>query len=131
MKKAVSASERLFLERARVCRIGSVGRDGRPHVAPLCHALDRRTLYVATDRGGRTARNLRRSPRATIACDDYLEDWDRLRGVVAQARAWGVERGAELERARRLLTEKYSQYRDEDIDYVIALRIERMTSWGI
>lgn len=131
MKRTVTASERRFFQRARVCRIGSVGRDGRPHVTPFCHALDQRTVYVATDRDGRTAENLRRRPRATIACDDYFEDWNRLRGVVVQARARRVARGAELDRARRLLTKKYSQYSDEDIDYVIALRIERATSWGI
>lgn len=131
MKKTISASEKRFVERARVCRIGSVGRDGRPHVAPLCHALDQRTVYVAADRDGRTARNLRRRPRATIACDDYWEDWDRLRGVVAQARARRVAPGTELDRARRLLTRKYRQYSDGDIDYVIALQVERATSWGI
>lgn len=131
MKKTLTRSERRFVERARVCRIGSAERDGRPHVAPLCHAVDGRTVYVATDGDGRTARNLRRRPRATIAFDDYSEDWNRIRGVVVQVRAHRVVSGPGLQRARRLLTKKFSQYDDDDIDYVIALRIERATSWGV
>jgi nitroimidazol reductase NimA-like FMN-containing flavoprotein (pyridoxamine 5'-phosphate oxidase superfamily) len=129
--KRLSAKEKTYLGRARVCRVGSVDRRGVPHVAPLCHAFDleRRTAYVAT--GGQTAENLRARPRASIECDDYFEDWDRLRGVVARARARFVSRGPELDRARALLYKKFEQYRKFEIDSVIALRIEEVTSWGL
>jgi nitroimidazol reductase NimA-like FMN-containing flavoprotein (pyridoxamine 5'-phosphate oxidase superfamily) len=131
MRKRLTAKEKAFLDRARVCRVGSVDGRGLPHVAPLCHAFDRerRVAYVAT--GGRTAENLRKRPRASIECDDYYEDWDRLRGLVARARATLVDRGAELDRARRLLKRKYKQYREFEIESVIALRVEEATSWGL
>src|SRR5260370_15164150 len=110
MDKRLSAEEKASLHGARVCRIGSVDRKGVPHAAPLCHAFDpaRRTVYVATD--GLTASNLRVRHRAAIECDDYFEDWDRLRGLVARGRSKVVDHGAELERARRLLKRKYRQY---------------------
>jgi nitroimidazol reductase NimA-like FMN-containing flavoprotein (pyridoxamine 5'-phosphate oxidase superfamily) len=116
---------------ARVCRVASVDRTGMPHAAPLCHAFDpgRRTVYVAT--GGLTANNLRVRHRAAIECDDYFEDWDRLRGLVAHVRAKVVDRGAELDLARRLLKRKFKQYRDTEIESVVALHIEAVTSWGI
>jgi nitroimidazol reductase NimA-like FMN-containing flavoprotein (pyridoxamine 5'-phosphate oxidase superfamily) len=131
MRKRLSREEKRFLERARVCRVGSVDGGGRPHAAPLCHAFDgrTRTAYVATS--GRTARNLRARPRATIECDDYFEDWDRLRGIVAHARAAFVRKGPELEQARRLLRRKYEQYRSYDLDEVIALRVREVASWGL
>jgi nitroimidazol reductase NimA-like FMN-containing flavoprotein (pyridoxamine 5'-phosphate oxidase superfamily) len=131
MRKALRPSERRFVERVRVCRVGSVARDGRPHVAPLCHALDGRIIYVATDRESRTARNLRGRPRAAIVCDEYFEDWDRIRGVAFHARARKIDRGPELERARRALARKFRQYRGYDLDYVIAFQIEGATSWGL
>jgi len=119
------------LARARVCRVASVDRTSVPHAAPLCHAFDpqRRTVYVATD--GLTAMNLRVRHRAAIECDDYFEDWDRLRGLVARGRAKVVDRGAELDRARRLLKRKFKQYRDAEIGSVIALHLEDVTSWGL
>jgi nitroimidazol reductase NimA-like FMN-containing flavoprotein (pyridoxamine 5'-phosphate oxidase superfamily) len=116
-----------------VCRVASWGRDGWVHAAPLSHAYDveRRTLYVATDPGGRTARNLRARPRAAVVCDDPFEDWRRIRGLVARARAHAIRSGSELDHARRLLKAKFRQYRTYDLDYVIALRVERVTSWGL
>ena len=131
MRSRLTREEKRFLQRARVCRIGSVDRRGVTHAAPLCHAFDTetRTAYVATD--GVTARNLRARRRAAIECDDYFEDWDRIRGVVAHARARFVRGGAELDRARRLLQGKFKQYRDVEIDRVIALKIESVTSWGL
>jgi nitroimidazol reductase NimA-like FMN-containing flavoprotein (pyridoxamine 5'-phosphate oxidase superfamily) len=131
MKNRLSAKEKAYLARARVCRVGSVDRSGLPHAAPLCHAFDpeRRVVYVATD--GLTANNLRVRHRAAIECDDYFEDWDRLRGLVAHARAKVVARGPELDHARRLLKHKFKQYRDVEIESVIALRVEDVTSWGL
>jgi nitroimidazol reductase NimA-like FMN-containing flavoprotein (pyridoxamine 5'-phosphate oxidase superfamily) len=131
MHARLSAKEKAFIARSRVCRIGTVDGRGVPHVAPLCHAFDRerRTAYVAT--GGRTAKNLGTRPRASIECDDYFEDWDRLRGMVARARARFVDRGPEFDRARQLLNAKFKQYRKFEIESVIALRIESATSWGL
>lgn len=133
MRSRLSPRERRYLAEARVCRVASAGRDGRAHAAPFCHAYDerKRTIYFATDPDGRTARNLRARPRATVVCDDYLEDWERIRGLVAHARARTVRRKAEVERARSLLNAKYRQYRSFEIDHVIALKVERATSWGL
>ena len=131
MKRGLSSKEKRYVGRARVCRTGSVERDGTPHVAPLCHALVDTTLYVVTDRDGRTARNLRRKPRAEVLRDDYHENWDRLRGVLASAKARKVEAGRELKRAQQALTKKFKQYEGEDLDYVIALRLETASSWGL
>lgn len=131
MHSRLSKEEKRYLDRARVCRVASADARGTPHLAPLCHAFDatRRTAYVATS--GLTARNLRRRPTATLACDDYFENWGRLRGVVAQARARILRRGPELDRAVRLLKKKFKQYRDYEFDDAIALRIERVSSWGL
>jgi len=74
---------------------------------------------------------LSKRPVAALECDDYFENWSRLRGVVARARARIVRSGPELERAVRLLKKKYKQYLDYEFDAVIALRIERVSSWGL
>jgi nitroimidazol reductase NimA-like FMN-containing flavoprotein (pyridoxamine 5'-phosphate oxidase superfamily) len=133
VRSRLTQKEHSYLAESRVCRIGSVGCDGWVQVAPLSHAYDqrRRTLYVATDPGGRTARNLRARPRAAAVCDDPYEDWNRIRGIVVRARAHTVRSGAELEHARRLLKSKFRQYRSYDLDYVIALRVLQATSWGL
>ena len=35
MKKNLNAKERAYVERARVCHVGSIGADGHPHTAPV------------------------------------------------------------------------------------------------
>ncbi|HTJ61567.1 MAG TPA: hypothetical protein VL333_10300 [Candidatus Saccharimonadales bacterium] len=42
-----------------------------------------------------------------------------------------VDRGAGLDRARRLLKRKFARYRDTEFDSVIALHIEAVTSRGL
>lgn len=66
-----------------------------------------------------------------MVCDDYFEDWSRIRGVVAHVRTREIRSGRELERARRLLRRKFAQYRTEEITSVIALAVERVASWGL
>jgi uncharacterized protein YhbP (UPF0306 family) len=133
VRSRLTQNEHTYLAESRVCRVASLGKDGWVHAAPLSHAYDmkRRTLYVATDPGGRTASNLRKRPRAAVVCDDPYEDWLRIRGLVARARAHTARSGTELDHARRLLKAKFRQYRTFDLDYVIALRVVQVTSWGL
>ena len=132
MRSRLSKREKAFLAKARVARVASIGARGRPHVAPLSHAFDpqRRTLYVFTDSSGRTARNVRSRPAAAIACDDYFEDWNRIRGVVVQAKA---RTAGETERAHaaKLLKRKFRGYRSYEIDFVLAFDVTAVTSWGL
>ena len=134
MRTSLNAKERAYVVRARICHVGSVGKDGGPHTAPVSPVFDprERTLYFATDRGGRTAKNLRAKPRAALAFDDYSENWRGLHGVMLSARARRLERGAEFERSVGLLRKKFDQYKSIEIDYVVALKVESITaSWGL
>lgn len=134
VRSRLSAKEKRFIDRQRVCHVASVSANRKPHVAPLSHAYDdaKRTLYMATERGGRTATNLRAHPTAAVTFDDYSENWGGLHGVMLQTRARKLERGAEFERARKRLMEKFRQYRSIEIDYIVALRVENVTaSWGL
>ena len=134
MRTNLNAKERTYVERARVCHVGSAGADGFPHAAPVSAAYDAkaRTLYFATERGGRTATNLRGRPRASVAVDDYSENWNGLHGIMLRARARKLERGNEFEHSVDLLKKKFRQYRPMELDYIVALKVESVVaSWGL
>jgi nitroimidazol reductase NimA-like FMN-containing flavoprotein (pyridoxamine 5'-phosphate oxidase superfamily) len=131
MRQRLTAGEKRYLQRARVCRVGSVDRRGVVQTAPLCHAFDPRTRTAYVSTGGATAANLRERPRAALECDDYFEDWGRLKGLVAHVRARFVRKRAERDRATMLLRRKFRQYGDTEFDTIIALRVERVASWGV
>jgi nitroimidazol reductase NimA-like FMN-containing flavoprotein (pyridoxamine 5'-phosphate oxidase superfamily) len=134
MRTSLNAKERTYLERARVCHVGSTGKDGYPHAAPVSAAYDTtsRTLYFATERGGRTATNLRARSRASVAVDDYSENWNALHGIMLRARARKLERGKEFEHSVELLQKKFRPYRSMELDYIVALKVESVVaSWGL
>ena len=134
MRTNLNAKERTYVERARVCHVGSAGKDGYPHAAPVSAAYDAksRTLYFATERGGRTATNLRARPRASVAVDDYSENWNGLHGIMLRTRARKLERGKEFEHSVALLQKKFRPYRSMELDYIVALKVESVVaSWGL
>ena len=100
----------------RVARLATVGADGRPHVVPICFALDGDTLYTAVDEKPKSTRRLRRlenieaNPPVEIVIDHWDEDWSRLWWVRLAGRAEVVDHH---QRALELLQAKYPQYRDE------------------
>jgi PPOX class probable F420-dependent enzyme len=122
---------------ARVARLATVGRDGAPHLVPVCFVLAGDTLYSAVDRKPkRTARlrrleNVRAQPRASVLVDGWDEDWTRLWWVRLDGEGRVLEDGAERERALALLGEKYAQYRDAPPGGpVLALDVRAWRSWS-
>ena len=133
-------SEREFLMAQRVGRLATADARGNPHVVPVCFAISGDTLYVTIDEkpkraGGRPLKRLRNmldDPSTAFVADRYDEDWSKLGWVMLRGRADILAAGAEHDRAQALLRERYAPYRAMQLADlpVIALRIERVTSWG-
>jgi len=134
----LSEEEHRFLAAARVARLATADRDGRPHVVPVCFALDGASLYITIDekpkRGVRLKRlrNLDANPEVALVADHYDEDWTRLGWVMLRGRAEILLGGTEHDRAQALLRRRYPQLQAMAIAGlpVIAIRIARALSWG-
>jgi PPOX class probable F420-dependent enzyme len=121
---------------ARVARLATIGPSG-PHTVPICFVLEGDVLYSVVDaKPKRTLqlqrlRNVERDPRATLLVDHYEEDWSRLWWVRLECRAGTLARGPEDEHARRLLADKYPQYRRATPPGpVLRLGVTRWASWA-
>jgi PPOX class probable F420-dependent enzyme len=121
-------------ETARVARLATVGGDGRPHVVPICFALDGDTLYTAVDEKPKRTRRLKRlaniaaNPQVEVLIDHYEEDWSQLWWVRLRGRAGVVEHD---ERALALLMAKYLQYRAQPPrGPFIVVEIDERISWA-
>jgi PPOX class probable F420-dependent enzyme len=136
----LSAEQIGFLVSQRVGRLATADAQGRPHVVPVCFAIEAGSLYVTIDEKPKRAsarplkrlRNLRENPQVAFVADRYDEDWRRLGWVMLRGRADVLHEGAEHDRAQVLLRERYEPYRTMQLAElpVIALRIERAASWG-
>lgn len=138
---ALDADARALLARHRVAHLATAGRDGAPHVVPLCFALDGDILYFVIDAkpkrrtgtGLQRMRNLLENPRVALVIDDYDEDWSRLAYVLVRGHAAVVDDAAETHRALTSLRAKYPQYRAMPLDGaehpVVRITPERVHVW--
>lgn len=122
---------------APVARLATAGADGRPHVVPVCFAIDEHTLYFAVDFKPKRSTNLKRlrniaaNPAVSILVDHYEDDWNRLWWVRVDGDARVVTERAEAQRAVKLLAARYSQYRaNAPAGPVVAVAIAAMTGWS-
>ncbi len=133
-------SELKFLDHGRVARFATVGADGQPHVVPICYAVADGTAYFTIDekpkqpdvKALKRIRNLQQNSRAALVVDRYDGDWTRLGWVMLQGEGTVILSGDEHANAQRLLKTRYPQLAGMKIDElpVIAIRIERVISWG-
>ncbi|HET6771337.1 MAG TPA: TIGR03668 family PPOX class F420-dependent oxidoreductase [Actinomycetota bacterium] len=131
----VSEMRRRVVE-ARVAYLATIDSEERPHLIPVCFALDEETLYSAVDRKPKTSPRLRRldnirqHPTVAVLVDNYEEDWSRLWWVRLRGEARVIEEGPERDRALGLLRDKYAQYQEAPPDgAVIAVSIDEWRGW--
>jgi PPOX class probable F420-dependent enzyme len=136
----LSDPERTFLNRQRAGHLATADAHAVPHVVPVCFAAAGETLYTTVDEKPKRetgaplkrVRNVLENPAAAFVVDRYDEDWTRLGWVMLRGRAVILEAGQEHDAAQALLRARYPQLAAMQIATlpVIALRIERVTSWG-
>jgi PPOX class probable F420-dependent enzyme len=136
----LSDRERRFVEGRRIGHLATADASAVPQVVPVCFGLLESSLYITIDRkpkreGGRPLKRLRNiadNPQVAIVFDRYDEDWRRLAWVMLHGPAEILADGSEHARAQALLQARYEQLAAMQIEAlpVIALRIERVASWG-
>jgi PPOX class probable F420-dependent enzyme len=136
----LSDDERRFLAHRRIAHLATADSRGVPHVVPVCFVVSESTLYITIDekpkRHSGTAlkrlRNIAENPVVAVVVDRYNEDWSLLGWVMLRGHAEILTDGTEHDAAQALLRSRYRQLNAMQIAQhpVIAVRIERTTSWG-
>jgi PPOX class probable F420-dependent enzyme len=124
------------VQAARVARLATLDAEGRPHLVPICFALDGETLYSAVDEKPKRSRRLKRlenirgRPDVAVIVDHYEEDWTRLWWVRMDGKATVLDEGPQQDRAIELLRKKYEQYGAKPpAGPVIEIRIASWHGW--
>jgi len=135
----LSEREQAFVLHQEVAHLATADARGIPHVIPVCFAISGNMLYITIDDKPKTTftalkrlRNIAENPAVAVVVDRYDEDWARLGWVMLRGRAEIHTGGTEHQHAQALLRTRYPQLAKMDIARcpVIAVRIERTTSWG-
>lgn len=120
-------------------RLGTIGRDGYPHVTPVWYLVEDGVFYITTAGNRVKARNMLAKPRVGFAIDD---DTRPYRGVSAWGEARLVAQGEAARDLTRRIAARYvpAERLDamvdtlmHDLRVVFAIepsRLVRMGSWG-
>jgi PPOX class probable F420-dependent enzyme len=126
-----------LIESTRVATLGTVRRDGSPHLVPCVFALAEPLVYIPVDAKPKRTRsltrlaNLQRDPRAVLLFDGWDEDWSRLWWVRLDGHARVLDRSADMDGPRRLLLARYPQYiTPGDLHPIIELRVDSWAGWS-
>ncbi len=126
----------------RVGHLATADAEGAPHIVPVCFVADAHAVYSALDHKPKRltgyrikrVRNIVANPRVAFLVHHYDEDWEKLYYVMLRGTASLLERGAEYERALRLLEAKYVQYRERRLTATAGLVIKIVPTtvrhWG-
>jgi PPOX class probable F420-dependent enzyme len=137
--RMLSEHQARFLASRRVGHLATADTRATPHLVPVCFVVSEGALYITIDQKPkgdpqalRRLKNISENPVAAFVADRYEEDWTRLGWIMLRGPAEILDDGAEHDRAQAMLQSRYRQYRGMELADlpVIALRIERVTSWG-
>ena len=128
--------EREFVAYQRVCRVATVGRNGRPHNVPVCPILEGDRIYFASAADGVKVQNVRATGQMALTYDEYTEAWPGLKGVLIWGTGRVIEAGPTFRRVRKLLYRRFPQYEThaplvERQSVIIEVAPTRTFSWGL
>jgi PPOX class probable F420-dependent enzyme len=136
----LSEVERRFLAHRRIAHLATADSRAVPHVVPVCFVMSEDTLYITIDEKPKRQpgaalkrlRNIAENPAVAVVADRYDEDWSLLGWVMLRGHAEVLTDGTEHHEAQALLRSRYPQLKAMQIlqQPVIAVRVERTTSWG-
>ena len=136
----LSDRERRFLAQSRIAHLATADSRAVPHVVPVCFAMSEGTLYITIDdkpkrhpgAALKRLRNTAESPSFAVVVDRYDEEWALLGWLMLHGHAEVLTEGTEQDDAQALLRFRYRQLEAMQITQypVIAVRVERTTSWG-
>src|SRR6266480_3278862 len=140
-RNTLTTSEKAFVEKLRVARLGTADENGTPYLVPICYAFDGTYFYTPLDEKPkrvpgtklRRVRNIEARHEAALLVDQYADDWSQLGYVLIRGKAELIAPDHQLHgHALLLLRTRYAQYRAMALEQypVIMLTPAQVTSWG-
>ena len=134
-----------IIDKARVARLATVDSECKPHLIPVVFVFDNYSYFIPIDektkRSGpeklKRAKNIKQNSNVTLLIDDYNENWRKLYFIMIQGKA-SIIGGKKLEqnelllleKAHKLLSDKYLQYQKIGIgEYVIMIIPQKVITW--
>jgi PPOX class probable F420-dependent enzyme len=134
-----------IIDKARIARLATVDSECKPHLIPVVFVFDNYSYFIPIDEKTKRSRpeklkrakNIQQNSNVTLLIDDYNENWRKLYFIMIQGKATiiGGKKLEQnelllLEKAHKLLSDKYLQYQKIGIgEYVIMIIPQKVITW--
>ncbi len=96
-----------YLAAAKTVTLATASPDGAPHASTFMYVNDGLTLYVWARPSSTTATHLRDNSRVSFAIDEYVDDWNKAKGIQGDGHGAPVGPGDGIARAVELFADKF------------------------
>jgi nitroimidazol reductase NimA-like FMN-containing flavoprotein (pyridoxamine 5'-phosphate oxidase superfamily) len=96
-----------YLDGQKLVRLATATSDGTPHASTFMFVNDGVSLYFWARPTSTTAEHIRGNPTVSFTIDEYVEDWNKAKGVQGEGKCELVSDGDELAQAIKRFADKF------------------------
>jgi PPOX class probable F420-dependent enzyme len=133
------------IDKAKIARLATVDSECKPHLIPVVFVYDNDCYFIPIDEKTKRSKpenlkrikNIQQNPNVALLIDEYNEDWRKLYFIMIQGKASIIgnkeleqNKQVLLEKAHKLLSDKYVQYQEIGIGhYIIMIVPQKIITW--
>ena len=96
-----------YLDSQKTVTLATASGDGSPHASTFMFVNDGPTLYFWARPTSTTAKHLQSNPRISFAIDEYVQDWNKAKGIQGEGHSELVSSGDEVAKVVGLFADKF------------------------
>lgn len=96
-----------YLSGQKTATLATASPDGAPHAATFMVVNDGLTLYFWARPSSTTAQHVERNPQVSFTVDEYVEDWNKAKGIQGRGECQRVTAGDDIARVVSLFADKF------------------------
>jgi uncharacterized protein YhbP (UPF0306 family) len=96
-----------YLGSEKTVTLATASADGVPHASTFMYVNDGLTLYFWARPTSTTAKHLQTNSRVSFTIDEYVQDWNKAKGIQGTGASQVVSSGDEVARAVGLFADKF------------------------
>jgi uncharacterized protein YhbP (UPF0306 family) len=96
-----------YLGSEKIITLATASPDGAPHASSFMYVNDGAMLYFWARPTSTTAKHVQSNPRVAFAIDEYVQEWNKAKGVQGSGQSELVSSGDEVARVVGLFADKF------------------------
>src|SRR5881227_1192871 len=96
-----------YLTSQKTVTLATASADGAPHASTFMYVNDGPTIYFWARPSSTTATHLQSNARVSFAIDEYVQDWNKAKGIQGEGQSELVSSGDEVARVVGLFADKF------------------------